>query len=153
MEKRKIQFAERLKCNKQLVNEFSRVLIKALTLISAKYPSVEFLHILKSEYSTKSKDGVDYTSVNVDNDSAHYLYSKSFDNIDIPINYNPAPKGENYANITFEYSIRSAGLHEIIMIKYNEQGTIITNYHSTIKELCVDEVVSVLEDMISNYIA
>jgi len=153
MEKRKIQFAEKLKCNKQLVNEFSRVLIKSLELISEKYPSVGFLHVLKSEYLAKSKYGVDYTSVNVVNDSAHYLYSKSFDNIYIPINYNPAPKGEKYANITFEYSIRSAGLHEKMMIKYNEQGTIITNYHSAIKELSVDEVVSFLEDMISNYIA
>lgn len=152
MEKRKIQFAERLKCNKQLVNEFSIKLMVALELVTEKYPSIEFLQTLKKEYCAKSKDGVDFTSINVDNDSSHYLYTKSFDDIYIPIHYHPAPKGEIYANITFEYSIRSAGLHESIMISYNEHGVIESTYHSSTKELSVEGIVVFLEDLISNYI-
>ena len=38
MEKRKIEFAERLKCNKQLVNVFSKNLITSLETITEKYP-------------------------------------------------------------------------------------------------------------------
>lgn len=153
MEKRKIQFAERLKCNKQLVNNFSLNLMTALQIVTEKYPTIEFLQIMKKEYGFKSKDGIDFTSVNVDNDSSHYLYSKSFDGIYIPINYHPAQKDEVYANITFEYSIRSIGLHESMMINYNDQGVIELTYHSSTRELSVEGILVFLEDMISNYIA
>ena len=152
MEKRKIEFAERLKCNKQLVNVFSKNLITALEIITEKYPSIAFLRVLKDKYNAKSKDGVNFTSINIDNDSSHYLYSESFDNIYIPINYHPATKGKKYANITFEYSIRSTGLHKSMMIEYNEQGVIVSNYNSSVKELSVDELTLFIEEMISNYI-
>ena len=70
----------------------------------------------------------------------------------IPINYHPATKGKKYANITFEYSIRSTGLHKSMMIEYNEQGVIVSNYNSSVKELSVDELTLFIEEMISNYI-
>ena len=152
MEKRKIEFAERLKCNKQLVNVFSKNLIAALEIITEKYPSIAFLRVLKNKYNAKSKDGVDFTTISIDNDSSHYLYSESFDNIYIPINYHPATKGKKYANITFEYSIRSTGLHKSMMVEYNEQGVIVSNYRSSIKELSTEEIILFLEEMISNYI-
>ena len=153
MEKRKIQFAEKLMYNKQLVNLFSSTLLKSLDKINEKYPAINFLHTLRKEYGAKSKDGVDYTGKNVNDDAAHYLYSKSFDDLYIPINYNPAPKGEKYANITFDYNIRSSGRHGILKVKYNEQGVIVAEYQSSITILTPDVVIAFLEDMISDYIA
>lgn len=153
IEKRRINFIEKLKHNKLLVNEFSRIYLTALQIMLQKYPTIDFLNVLFKEYNLKSKDGVNFTSVNVDNDSAHYLYSNSFDDIYIPINYNPASKGESYANITFEYLIRSNSLHEKIVIKYNEEGAIVSIYNGTTKELDVEVIVEFFEDMISNYIA
>jgi len=153
MEKRKIEFAERLKCNKQLVNVFSKNLITALEIITEKYPSIAFLKTLKDQYVKKSKDGINYASVHVDKDSSHHLYTESFDNIYTHIDFNPARKGKKYANITFDYSIRSTNSREHMMIEYNEQGVIVSNYKSSIKELGVEVIILFLEEMISNYIA
>ena len=104
------------------------------------------------EYVSKSKDGIDFSNSNVDNDSAHYLYSKSFDDIYISINYNPSSKGELYANITFDYSIRSSGIHESMKIKYNENCSIVTLYQSVLTELSVEIMMLYLENMILNYV-
>lgn len=152
MEKRKIEFAEKLTYNKQLVNMFSSTLLSALDIITEKYPTLTFLETLRKEYRAKSKNGVDYTSRSVDDDASHYLYSKSFDDIYIPINYHPATKGETYASITFEYYIRSKNLHEKLTINYNEQGAIVTGHRLSTIAMNIDGILMFLEEMISNYI-
>lgn len=48
MAKRKKQFVERLKCNKQLVNEFSIILMDALKIITEKYLTIEFFECKKN---------------------------------------------------------------------------------------------------------
>ena len=104
-----MQFFDKLIYNKQLVNMFSIAFLRALDAVNSRYPTVSFLQTLKEEYSRKSKDGVNFTSKNVDDDAAHYLYSKNFDDIYIPIHYVPASKGEIYANVVVEYNVRSSG--------------------------------------------
>lgn len=152
MEKRRIEFAEKLTCNKQLVNVFSSTLLSALDIITKKYPTLDFLKTLRKEYRAKSKDGVDYTTRNIDHDASHYLYSKSFDDIYIPINYHPASNGTTYASITFEYRIRSKNIHEKLAISYNEQGAIVICHRLSTAVMSIDGILIFLERMISDYI-
>lgn len=70
----------------------------------------------------------------------------------IPIHYNPASKGEKYANICFQYFIRSSDIQDEITVYYNEHGVVVTNYHSNVEELTKESFIVFLEDMISNYI-
>ena len=153
MERRSLEFKEKLTYNKQIVNTFSSTLINALDLINSKYSAVVFLQTLRTEYAQKSTDGVNYTSRNVDDDAAHYLYSKNFDDIYISINFCPASKGEKYAHITFDYNIRSSGRSESLVIKYDDHGIVTTSYQSFTSIFGIECIVQFLEDLISNYIA
>lgn len=152
MERQRILFAEKLAQNKQLVNRFSTVFLQALHAINAKYPTITFLQTLETEYRKRSKDGVDYTTRNVDNDASHYLYDRNFDNIYIAMNYHPASKGKKYANITLQYSIRSSGKKETLTVYYGEECVMLINYHEYEGILCLEVVVQFIEDMISNYL-
>jgi len=152
MEKQKILFAEKLAHNKQLVNSFSILMLEAINNINKKYPTITFLQTLEKAYRDKSKDGTSYTTRNVDDDAAHYLYSKNFDNIYIAMHYIPASKGKKYASINFEYSIRSNGKHEAISIEYTKECMISASYHSYNGTLCIEILSQFFEDMISNYL-
>ena len=151
MEKKKMQFFEKLKYNKQLVNMFSIAFLRALDAVNSRYPTVSFLQTLKEEYSRKSKDGVNFTSKNVDDDAAHYLYSKNFDDIYIPIYYVPASKGEIYANVVVEYNVRSSGKRERIKIEYDPHGMIVANYKNSQVAFTTSILEDFFEDLISNY--
>ena len=153
MEKKRMQFFEKLKYNKQLVNMFSIEFLRVLNEINNRYPTVSFLHTLKEEYSRKSKDGVSFTSKNVDDDAAHYLYSKNIDDIYIPIHYVPASKGEVYANIVIEYDIRSSGKSGRMKIEYDPQGIIIASYKNSQVTFTTSILEDFFEDLISNYCA
>ena len=153
MEKKKMQFFEKLKFNKQLVNIFSIDFLRVLDEINDRYPTVTFLHTLKEEYSKKSKDGVNFTSKNVDDDAAHYLYSKNFDDIYIPIHYVPASKGEVYANVVIEYNIRSSGKSGSMKIEYDPHGVIVANYKNSQVTFTTSILEDFFEDLISNYFA
>jgi len=152
MEKRRIQYIEKLKFNKQIVNLFSITLLESLDEISKKYPTVSFLHTLKLEYRRKSKDGLNYTSKNVEDDAMHYLYDRHYDDIYIPIHYIPARKGEKYASISVEYFIRSNEKHEKMVIKYNNQGVIVIKYKGTENSISKEGVKSFIEDLIADYL-
>ena len=80
------------------------------------------------------------------------MYTHSFDDIYIHIDYKPAPKGEKYANIVFRYSIRSAGKSESMIAKYNGEGMVITEYKGNTEVFTEETVVKFLEDLILNYI-
>lgn len=152
MERQKILYAEKLALNKQLVNRYSITLLQALNVINAKYPTITFLQDIETEYSKRSKNGVDYTTINVDNDAAHYLYSRNFDNIYISMNYHPAAKGKKYANITFEYSINSSGKRETLTVYYSDECVMLVNYHEYDGILGQEVVNQFIEDMISDYL-
>lgn len=97
-EKRKIDLKEIREKNALLVNTFSICFVKALEKLNNYYNS-DLISTILSEYKSKSKNGVDYTSINMEHNSAHYLYSRSFDRIYISINYNPANDNEKYCNV------------------------------------------------------
>ncbi|VYT61606.1 Serine/threonine-protein kinase PknK [Clostridium paraputrificum] len=151
-EKRKIELIEIMKKNKLLVNNFSIIYIKALEQLNSIYPNFEFLEKLYKDYCAKSKDGTDYTTRNVDDNSAHYLYSTSFDNIYLSINYNPASGDEKYASISVYYIINSSGKNEQIKIKYNENGILISEYNGITQIFNEKEILNYFDNLIMNYI-
>lgn len=98
-EKRKMELIEIKEKNRLLVNTFSLCYIKALEALLSEYNDFELLQVLHREYKQKSKDGIEYTTTNVDNNSAHYLYSKTYDRLYISINYNPQKGNDKYSNL------------------------------------------------------
>ena len=120
-EKRKMELKEIKEKNRLLVNRFSECYVEALEQLMNEYSQFELLQILHKEYCKNSKDGVDYTSVNVENNSAHYLYSRTYDRIYISINYHPAQREEKYCNISLEYSISSSGLNNTVKVFFSEK--------------------------------
>ena len=151
-EKRKIELVEILKRNKMLVNNFSIVLINGLKELINTYPEFYILERIYTNYLKKTTDGVDFTTINIDNNSAHYLYSSSFDNMYISINYNPAGRGEKYANITMDYHINSNQKSGSMRIKYNEKGIIVCEYNNNINMLSENQIINFFDNLIMDYI-
>lgn len=152
MEKRNIELIEILKKNKMLVNVFSLKLLNSLKRMIEIYPEFLLFTKIYYEYIRKSKNGVDFTTRNIDNNSAHYLYSTSFDNIYLSINYNPAANKEMYANITFEYIILSNQKNGNILIKYEDAKEIVCIYEGYKFILSEEKIMKFLEDLVLNYI-
>ena len=88
-EKRNLELLEIKEKNRLIVNSFSQYYIKALEELLNTYPDFELIQKLYDEYRKNSKDGIDYTSVNVENNASHYLYSGTYDRIYFSINYEP----------------------------------------------------------------
>ncbi len=85
-EKRNLELLEIKEKNRLIVNSFSQYYIKALEELLNTYPDFELIQKLYDEYRKNSKDGIDYTSVNVENNASHYLYSGTYDRIYFSIN-------------------------------------------------------------------
>ena len=149
-EKRQLEWAESLQKNKLLVNSFSCIYISALKKINEIYPNIPLLQKLLNDYVKKSSDGINFCSISVENNSAHYLYSTSFDNIYISINYNPAHGSNNYANIDISYSIFKNSLRKTLVFCY-EQSNIVCKEEDLIFDFNANTIVQFLEEMILNY--
>lgn len=105
------------------------------------------------EYKSKSKNGVDYTSINMEHNSAHYLYSRSFDRIYISINYNPANDNEKYCNVDINYHIYSKNtISKLFRIFYKEDGELYSEFKNEIKLFSEKVVLCWGEDLISEYV-
>lgn len=150
-EKRNIELVEIQQMNHNIVNIFSHVLLEALDIEIGNYPNFDVLTIIRSEYNKKSKDGISYTSVNVDNNSAHYLYSRSYDKVYCAIDYNPAKSGEKYANITFRYTV-SSKIRNSIKIFYSNNADLHCICGGNVVKFGRHVIVDFLEDMISDII-
>ena len=150
-EKRNIELVEIKHMNRNIVNIFSRILIEALEIEIDNYPNFDILAKIRSEYNKKSRDGISYTSVNVDNNCAHYLYSMSYDKVYCAIDYNPAKVGEKYANITFRYTV-SSNITNSIKIYYSYNTDLHCIYRDGVRKFDRNAVVDFLEDMISDII-
>lgn len=150
-EKRKIEYIEKMTKNKLLVNSFSKMYVNALSELNDRYPNVELLIKLHNEYSDKSKDGIDYTTRNIEDDSSHYLYSANFDNIYLSINYHPASGNDKYASISSQYRIRSNDKRNEIKVKYNEKDISVIEYNGKIQELNENEIFNYLNNLIIDY--
>lgn len=150
-EKRKIDLIEIQKKNKLLVNNFSCIYLKALEHLLNVYPDFGIIQKLYKEYSIKSHDGHDYTTRNVVDNSAHYIYSTNYDCVYFSINYNPASGNERYAKITLGCIIKSIS-YEGMKIKYNEHGSLISEYKGNIQSFSKEVMEEYLEGLINNYI-
>lgn len=151
-EKRKIELLEIKEKNRLLVNNFSQCYVKALAKLAQVYPDFDLIQRLNEEYCGKSKDGNDYTSVNVENNSAHYLYSTTYDRIYFSINYNPANGQEKYCNITIEYKISTSQNSRKIRFYYAENGSMICDYNGSSELLCINALVKIMDSIIMEYI-
>lgn len=150
-EKRNIEIVEILKKNKLLVNKFSLVYLEALNDINLLYSSFILTEKLLADYSKTTTNGTDFTTINVDNCASHYLYSASFDNIYLSINYNPPSKGEKYANITFNYTVHSSQKSKSIKIKYDADNNLLIELKHDTKTFNKKELTDFLDGLVINY--
>lgn len=114
------------------------------------YPDFELIQKLYDEYRKNSKDGIDYTSVNVENNASHYLYSGTYDRIYFSINYEPARGTDRYCSITIKYTIDS---WKTIRFYYSEDGTMLSDHNGVVKLMCVETLYNILNSIIMEYIA
>lgn len=153
-EKRRLELMEIKEKNRLIVNFFSQVYLSALNNLLTLYHEFELTQILYNEYCNKSKDGIEFTSINVENNSAHYLYSRTYDRIYLSINYNPAQGTERYCNITISYHISAPRTaNNSIKIYYSENGSILCGYNGTTEELTVNTMTNILNSIIMDYIS
>lgn len=151
-EKRKIYLKEIREKNALLVNTFSICFVKALEKLNNIY-NLDLISTILLEYKSKSKNGVDYTSINMEHNSAHYLYSRSFDRIYISINYNPANDNEKYCKVDINYHIYSKNtISKIFRIFYKEDGKLYSEFKNEIKLFSEKVVLCWGEDLISEYV-
>lgn len=151
-EKRKIDLKEIKEKNALLVNTFSICFVKALEKLNNFY-NLDLISTILLEYKSKSKNGVDYTSINMEHNSAHYLYSRSFDRIYISINYNPANDNEKYCNVDINYHIYSKNtISKLFRIFYKEDGELYSEFKNEIKLFSEKVVLCWGEDLISEYV-
>ena len=148
--KRKIELQEILEKNKQLVNAFSVVYISVLKKMALVYEKFPFIMKLL-EYEKRSSDGVNYWTINVINNSAHYLYSTSYDLIYISLNYNPPINNEKYANINISYTLKN-GYADSCIIKYDEKNNIFIKHKNDISLFNEKSLILFMDNLINNYI-
>lgn len=151
-EKRKIDLKEIKVKNSLLVNTFSIYFVKALEKLSNTY-DLELISTILSEYKEKSNNGVDYTSENVENNSEHYLYSKSYDRIYISINYHRAKDNERYCNVDIYYHINSKNkISKLFYVFYKEDGKLYSVFNNETKLFSEEVILDWGEDLISEYV-
>lgn len=151
-EKRRLELMEIQQKNKLLVNYFSVYYVNTLKELIKIYPDFELLQKLYEDYRRKSNDGIDYTTINVENNSAHYLYSTTYDRVYISINYKPARGNERYCHITFEYNIATKSTFKVMTICFGEQGEILCKYDNSIDQLSEETLMKYLDKFIMDYI-
>lgn len=152
-EKRKIELDEIKEKNRLLVNIFSQCYINALETLLSEYPDFELLQVLYNEYKQKYKDGIKFTTTNVDNNSAHYLYRRAYDRIYISINYNSRNKNNRYSNLSIMYKISNPSSTGTIYFRYLENGTIVCENNRDLKLLSVETMINILNIIICKYIS
>ena len=100
-----------------------------------------------------SKDGIDYTSINVENNSTHYLYSRTYDRIYISLNYNPAHGNDKYCNLTISYNISSPSVSRTFRVKFAENNTMVCEIDDDIELLNVATIIKMLNIIVEDYIS
>ncbi len=137
-EKRNLELLEIKEKNRLIVNSFSQYYIKALEELLNTYPDFELIQKLYDEYRKNSKDGIDYTSVNVENNASHYLYSELMTESIFQLIMNPLVELIGIASITIKYTIDS---WKTIRFYYSEDGTILSDHNGVVKLMCVGIIV------------
>ena len=151
-EKRKIDLKEIKEKNALLVNTFSICFVKALEKLNNTY-DLELISKILYEYKEKSKNGVDYTSINVEKNTEHSLYRNKFDRIYFSINYHSANDYEKYCNVDIEYYIYSKEkITKLFRIFYKENGVLYSEFNGKIELFSEDVVLGWGVDLISEYV-
>lgn len=151
-EKRKIDLQEIKEKNALLVNTFSICFVEALEKLTNKY-DFDLISTILTEYKSKSKNGVDYTSINVENDIEHSLYRKKFDRIYISINYHSAKNNEKYCTVDISYHINSKNkISKMFSIFYKNNGILYSEFNQKIEIFSEQVVLDWGEDLISEYV-
>lgn len=149
-EKRNMELLEIKEKNRLIVNCFSQYYVQALEELLKVYPDFKLIQKLYDEYRQKSKDGINYTSVNVENNADHYLYSSTYDRIYFSINYKSAHGTDRYCAITIEYRINN---WTTIRFYYSENGAIVCDHNGITELLSVKKLTNILNSIIMEYIA
>lgn len=149
--KRSLELQEILEKNKNLVNVFSIAYIKALQFLNNEYDKFSLINKLL-EYKKESNDGVNFWSKNVIDNSAHYLYSTSYDLIYFSINYNPAKSNETYANIDISYTLKNKYSDKCI-VKYADNNTILFENNNQVEIFSGDLLCKFMDNLIMHYIS
>lgn len=152
-EKRKMELIEIKEKNRLLVNTFSQCYVEALEILLNEYDNFELLKVLHKEYRNKSQDGIEYTTVNVENNSAHYLYSRTYDRIYISLNYNPAHGDNKYCNLTISYNISTPSISRTMRFRFAENNTMVCEINENIELLNVETMTKALNIIIMDYIS
>ncbi|MGN1175523.1 MAG: protein kinase [Roseburia sp.] len=152
-EKRKMELIEIKEKNRLLVNTFSQCYVEALEILLSEYDDFELLKVLHKEYRNKSRDGIEYTTVNVENNSAHYLYSRTYDRIYISLNYNPAHGDNKYCNLTISYNISTPSISRTMHFRFAENNTMVCEINENIELLNVETMTKALNIIIMDYIS
>ena len=98
--------------------------------------------------------GEAYTeSINVENNSAHYLYSRTYDRIYISLNYNPAHGNDKYCNLTISYNISSPSVSRTFRVKFAENNTMVCEIDDDIELLNVATIIKMLNIIVEDYIS
>ncbi len=151
-EKRKIDLQEIKEKNALLVNTFSICFVEALEELSNKY-DFELISTILTEYKSKSKNGVDYTSNYVEHNIEHSLYRKEFDRIHISINYHSAKDSEKFCNVDIEYYIYSKNkISKLFRIFYKEDGVLYSEFNQKIELFSEKVILAWGKDLISEYV-
>lgn len=151
-EKRNVELLEIKEKNRLLVNFFSQCYVTALEKLVYIYSGFDLIKVLLEEYKTKSKDGLNYDSINVENNSAHYLYSRTYDRIYFSINYNPASGNERYCNISIHYSIATIKKDGTAKFYYVDNGAIFCEYNGNRKILSEISMEKIVDSIITVYV-
>ena len=152
-EKRNYELLEIKEKNRLLVNYFSQCYIKALEHLQKIYPDFDIIQILLEEYRAKSKDGINYTTINVENNTTHYLYNKQYDRFYLSINYDPAKGNERYCTIYIEYHIANITGGKRCVFQYSDTGSMVCKSNTTIELLTVNSIIKFMNSFISEYVA
>lgn len=132
-----------------LVNEFSRVLVEALSVVNRRFPSVTIIENLLMRYKAKSKDGISYITENVLSNSYHYLLDMTYEGVCIDISYNPNFDESLYANITFSYNIFNNKINDTIRVFYNN-SCLYCEYNTKVELFNTNIMIEYLIDFINN---
>ena len=148
-EKRKLELLEIKKKNRMIVNCFSIYYLGALERLIELYPGFELIQKLYDEYRQNSNDGKDYTSINVENNSNHYLYSGTYDRIYFSINYLPAQNSQKYCSIKISYQIDD---WKSICFYYSENGAIVYKNKENEHLLTKDAMIDIMKSIVMEYV-
>ena len=151
-EKRKIDLEQIKEKNALLVNTFSICFVEALEKLNNKY-DFDLISTILTEYKSQSKNGVDYTSKNVEDNIEHSLYRKKFDRIYISINYHSAKDNEKYCNVDIAYYIYSKNkISKLFRIFYKEDGVLYSEFNQKIELFSEKVILGWGKDLISEYV-